>query len=86
MSKLYYGPTRGARDALGPCYLRIVLGVNPLDHGPLPALPLAGGGAFDSEYPHFPQDRRSLCSARNVPGPHFGQDLWVRLSASPLTS
>jgi len=47
---------------------------------------LAGGGAFDSEYPHLPQERRSLCSARNVPGPHFGQERWVRERASPLTS
>lgn len=56
------------------------------DHALLAALAFGAGGAFDSEYPHFPQDRRSLWSARNVPGPHFGHDLCVRVSASPLTS
>ena len=86
MSKLYYGPMRKARTALGTGYLRIVLGGGRPRHAPLPAFPLAGGGAFDSEYPHFPHERRSLCSARNVPGPHFGHERWVRLSASPLTS
>jgi hypothetical protein len=47
---------------------------------------LGGAGAFDSEYPHFPQERRFSCSAKNVPGPHFGQALWVRVRDSPWTS
>ena len=49
MSKLYYGPTREARTALGTGYLRIVLGGSRRGYAPLPAFALAGGGAFDSE-------------------------------------
>jgi hypothetical protein len=55
-------------------------------HAGFGAFAFGAGGAFDSEYPHFPQERRFGCSARNIPGPHFGHDLWVRVRESPLTS
>ena len=44
------------------------------------------GLPLDSEYPHRPHERRSPCSARKTPGPHFGHDLCVRVSASPWTA
>ena len=52
------------------------------------AFPLGAGGgarALDSEYPHRPQARRFSCSAKKVPGPHFGQNLCERLRLSPWT-
>ena len=72
ISKLHYRP--------------VVIGI-PKDR----FAPLVGGEDRDrahfflnSVYPHLPQEVLSLCSAMNTPGPHLGQDFFMRSSLSPL--